>query len=123
MLKLLLSGQSFVDAVARSKSPRPSVQDNTKYPGAWLMLYPWWDTTGGVTLHDVSFIICICLDSVGNDKLRINSVFEAMVSLPRSMASSLLALPRSWHDLGKDTMAMQDRAKTNHDLGQGRAPW
>ena len=42
-------------------------------------------------------------------------VFEAMVPLPRSMASSLLALPRSCHDLGKDTMAMQDRAKANHD--------
>ena len=34
------------------------------------------------------------------------------------MASSLLALPRSCHDLGKDTMAMQDRAKANHDLGK-----
>ena len=56
-------------------------------------------------------------------------VFKAMVSLPRSMASSLLALPRSWQDLGKaskelamdlgkDTMAIQDHAKANHDLGQ-----
>ena len=45
-------------------------------------------------------------------------VFEAMVFLPRSMASSLLALPRSWQDLGKDTMAMQDRAKANHDFGK-----
>ena len=42
-------------------------------------------------------------------------VFEAMASLPRSMASSLLALPRSCHDLGKDAMAMQYRAKANHD--------
>ena len=42
-------------------------------------------------------------------------VFEAMVPLPRSKASSLLALPRSCHDLGKDTIAMQDRAKANHD--------
>ena len=42
-------------------------------------------------------------------------VFEAMVPLPRSMASFLLALQRSCHDLGKDTMAMQDRAKANHD--------
>ena len=46
-------------------------------------------------------------------------MFEAMVSLPRSVASSLLALPRSCHDLGKDTMAMQDRAKANHDLIKG----
>ena len=45
-------------------------------------------------------------------------VFEAMVSLPRSMTSSLLALPRSCHDRGKDTMAMQDLAKANHDLGK-----
>ena len=45
----------------------------------------------------------------------INPVFEAMASLPRSMASSLVALPRSCHDLGKDAMAMQDRAKANHD--------
>ena len=45
-------------------------------------------------------------------------VFEAMVSLSRSMASSLLVLPRSCHNLGKDTTAMQDRAKTNHDLGK-----
>ena len=42
-------------------------------------------------------------------------VFEVMVPLPRSMANSLLALPRSCHDLGKGTMAMQDRAKANHD--------
>ena len=42
-------------------------------------------------------------------------VFEAMASLPRSMASSLVALPRSCHDLGKDAMAMQDCAKANHD--------
>ena len=41
-----------------------------------------------------------------------------MVSLPRSMASSLLALSRSCHDLGKDTMAMQDRAKAIYDLGK-----
>ena len=34
-------------------------------------------------------------------------VFEAMISLPRSMASSLLAL------------AMQDRAKTNHYFDKG----
>ena len=34
------------------------------------------------------------------------------------MASSSLALPRSCHNLGKDTMAMQDRAKANHDLGK-----
>ena len=46
---------------------------------------------------------------------RVYPVFEAMVPLPRSMASSLLALSRSCHDLGKDTMAMQDRAKANHD--------
>ena len=46
------------------------------------------------------------------------SMFEIMVSLPRSMASSLVALPRSCHDLGKDAMAMQDRAKANHDLGK-----
>ena len=46
-------------------------------------------------------------------------VFEAMVSFLRSMASSLLALPRSCHDLGKDIMAMQDRAKAKHDLGKG----
>ena len=39
------------------------------------------------------------------------AVFEALVPLPSSMASSLLALPRSCHD----TMAMQDRAKANHD--------
>ena len=45
-----------------------------------------------------------------------NPVFETMVSLSRSMASSLVALPRSCHDLGKDAMAMQDRAKANHDL-------
>ena len=46
-------------------------------------------------------------------------VFEAMVSLPRSMASSLLSLPRSCHDLGKDAMAMQDRAMANHVLDKG----
>ena len=46
-------------------------------------------------------------------------MFEAMVPLPRSMTSSLLALPRSCHDFGKDTMAMQDRVKANHDLGKG----
>ena len=46
-------GQSFLDAVVASKPRNPSVQDNTKFPGAWLMLYPWWDKTG-VTLHDVS---------------------------------------------------------------------
>ena len=34
------------------------------------------------------------------------------------MASSLVSLPRSCHDLGKDAMAMQDRAKANHDLGK-----
>ena len=49
---------------------------------------------------------------------RNHSVFEAMVSLPTSMASSFLSLPRSCHDLGKDVMAMQDRAKANHDLGK-----
>ena len=27
-------------------------------------------------------------------------------------------LPRSCHDLGKDAMTMQDRAKANHDLGK-----
>ena len=32
------------------------------------------------------------------------------------MESPLLALPRSCHDFGKDTMAMQDRAKSNHDF-------
>ena len=47
-----------------------------------------------------------------------NPVFETMASLPRSMASSLVALPRSCHDRGKDAMAMQDRAKANHDLGK-----
>ena len=41
-------------------------------------------------------------------------VFETMASLPRSMASSLVALLRSCHD----PMAMQDRAKANHDLGK-----
>ena len=40
-------------------------------------------------------------------------VFEAMVSLVRSMASSMA------RDLGKDTMAMQDRAMANHDLAKG----
>ena len=45
-------------------------------------------------------------------------VFEAMASLPRSMTSSLIALPRSCHDLGKDAMPMQDRAKANHDPGK-----
>ena len=44
--------------------------------------------------------------------------FEAIVSLPRSMANSLLALPRSCHDLGKDTKTIQDRAKANYDLGK-----
>ena len=34
------------------------------------------------------------------------------------MASSLVALPSSCHDLGKDAMAIQDRAKANHDLGK-----
>ena len=41
-----------------------------------------------------------------------------MAPLPRSMASSFVALPRSCHDLGKDAMAMQDCAKANHDLGK-----
>ena len=50
-----------------------------------------------------------------NILLRNVAVFEALVPLPSSMATSLLALPRSCHDLGKDTMAMQDRAKANHD--------
>ena len=45
-------------------------------------------------------------------------VFEAMVSLPKSMTSSLIALPRSCHDRGKDSMAMKDRAKVNHDFGK-----
>ena len=39
-------------------------------------------------------------------------VFETMASLPRSMARSLVALPRSCHDLGKDAMI-------NHVLGKG----
>ena len=34
------------------------------------------------------------------------------------MASSLAALPRFWHDLGKNAMATQDRAKAIHDLGK-----
>ena len=42
-----------------------------------------------------------------------------MASFPRSMASSLVALPRSCYDLGKDAMAMQERAKANYDLGKG----
>ena len=40
-------------------------------------------------------------------------VFEAMVSLLRSMASSMARY------LGNDTIALQDRAKANHDLGKG----
>ena len=36
--------------------------------------------------------------------LRVCSVFEATVALPRSMASSLLALPRSCRDLDKRSM-------------------
>ena len=41
------------------------------------------------------------------DILLLYVVFEAMVSLPRS-----------WQELGRDTMAMQDRAKANHDLAK-----
>ena len=44
-------------------------------------------------------------------KVLVFPVFEAMVPLPRFMASSLLAC----QDLAKDTMAMQYRAKANHD--------
>ena len=58
---------------------------------------------------------CVSVLVFDLDSEYINPVFEAMASLPRSMASSLVALPRSCHDLGKDAMAMQDRAKANHD--------
>ena len=50
----IVLGQSLLDALVQSKWPKPSLQDNTKYPGAWVMLYPWWDKTGGVSLYDVS---------------------------------------------------------------------
>ena len=46
---------------------------------------------------------------------------EDMVRLPRTMVNRLLALPRSYQDLAKDTMIMQDRAMCTmfyHDLGE-----
>ena len=53
-------------------------------------------------------------------------VFEAMVPLPRSMASSLLALPRSCHDLAMilaripwPCKIVQRLTMINHDLGKG----
>ena len=53
-------------------------------------------------------------------------VFEAMASLPRSMASSLVALPRSCHDLAMILARMpwpckivQRLTMINHDLGKG----
>ena len=53
-------------------------------------------------------------------------VFEAMESLPRSMASSLVALPRSCHDLAMILARMpwpckivQRLTMINHDLGKG----
>ena len=53
-------------------------------------------------------------------------VFEAMACLPRSMASSLVALPRSCHDLAMILARMpwpckivQRLTMINHDLGNG----
>ena len=59
-------------------------------------------------------------------KMSRNPVFEAMASLPRSMASSLVALPRSCHDLAMILARMpwpckivQRLTMINHDLGKG----
>ena len=56
----------------------------------------------------------------------VSPVFEAMVPLPRSMASSLLALPRSCHDLAMilatipwPCKIVQRLTMINHDLGKG----